>query len=328
MILLPLPLEKLRSIKQWQRGVGISNFSTVVLCLMSLFSFEEIIVVGLVLTFYFFLSLGVLVDNGAANGFATIQKLHWHDQHSLALRSRDQRLESKPTWCTIVENTGYMYDFDEGLASFLAFQLQPTNALEINAGIGIYCEYLVRIGQLSGPVYGVESHDMRGAGVFDRLGCEYPKQIIENVFEKHGSAHLSHVGKFDLVYGITFEVDMSMIALLKPLTSKYLVLSLGPGEAFYFNKHSESLGILESHGFYHLPGLSTILQDNCDDFNEKNKENSLLVFGVSMTLDTNVPSPRLTRSITQNHTEHEMTAERMLPVLKETKKLKQICEAD
>ena len=208
------------------------------------------------------------------------------------------------TWCTHVVKYGL--NFDYGLASFLADQLKPSSALEFGSGVGIYVEYLARHGGVSGPVYGAEPTDMSLAGVFGRT--TWPKQITGNLLDESRAKYRESLGTFDLVYSIEVaeHVDPSLhpelVKFLSRKTSKYLVFSAArPGQPGTGHLPASMLpkekwiALFEQEGLHHLPQLSNMLLENCDDRNVNHKTNPF-VMGVSPTLDTNVKAPGLRRS--------------------------------
>ena len=232
------------------------------------------------------------------------------------------------SWCTHI--VGYGYNFDEGLASFLAFQLTPASTFEFGCGIGLYCDYLVRHGKVEGKVVGAEPSDMQGAGVFGRAGIGYPRQLMMDILEATDEER-SALGKFDLVYTIEVAEHVPaglhrvMIQVLKSLTTKYLVFAAArPGQAgtghlgrsmFTREEWKERW---ESTGLFHLEGLSEMLRRQCDPYNTNHAKN-ILVFGVSMSLDTTVAVPELTQNVEMNKETHEANALRLFPFMLDAK---------
>ena len=232
------------------------------------------------------------------------------------------------SWCTHI--VVYGYNFDEGLASFLAFQLTPTSAFEFGSGIGLYGDYLVRHGKVTGKVLGAEPSDMQGAGVFGRPGIEYPQQLMMNILEATDEER-SAVGKFDLVYTIEVaehvpaELHRVMRQVLKSLTTKYLVFAAArPGQGgtghlgpSMFTREEWKVH-WERTGLFYLEGLSEILRRQCDPYNTNHGKN-LLVFGVSKSLDTTVEVPGLTRNVEMKKEKHEANALRLFPFMLDAK---------
>ena len=227
------------------------------------------------------------------------------------------------SWCTHV--TKYGLNFDLGLASFLADQLQPTRTFEFGAGMGLYAEYLVRHGHVPGDVYGAEPTDMSAAGVFGRT--EWPKQIKGNLLDDDRQAERQALGKFDVVYSI--EVAEHIPAKLRPqllqflssITGKYLVFSAarprqgGTGHIpESMLKRHEWIQLWESTGLYHLPRLSEMLRNNCDDWNKNHRINAF-VMGVSRDLDTSIVVPLLNR--THNVNDRLQIEQERFPFVKE-----------
>ena len=232
------------------------------------------------------------------------------------------------SWCTHI--VVYGYNFDEGLASFLAFQLTPTSAFEFGSGIGLYGDYLVRHGKVAGKVLGAEPSDMQGAGVFGRPGIEYPQQLMMNILEATDEER-SAVGKFDLVYTIEVaehvpaELHRVMRQVLKSLTTKYLVFAAArPGQGgtghlgpSMFTREEWKVH-WERTGLFYLEGLSEILRRQCDPYNTNHGKN-LLVFGVSKSLDTTVEVSGLTRNVEMKKEKHEANALRLFPFMLDAK---------
>jgi 2-polyprenyl-3-methyl-5-hydroxy-6-metoxy-1,4-benzoquinol methylase len=232
------------------------------------------------------------------------------------------------SWCTHI--VGYGYNFDEGLASFLAFQLTPASTFEFGCGIGLYCDYLVRHGKVAGKVVGAEPSDMQGAGVFGRAGIQYPQHLMMNILEATDEER-SALGKFDLVYTIEVAEHVPaglhrvMMQVLKSLTTKYLVFAAArPGQAgtghlgrSMFTREEWKVR-WESTGLFHLEGLSEMLRRQCDPYNTNHAKN-ILVFGVSMRLDTTVAVPELTRNVEMKKERHEANAMRLFPFMLDAK---------
>lgn len=139
------------------------------------------------------------------------------------------------TWCTHIRTYGF--NFDLGLASFIADQLHPTSTFEFGSGIGLYSEYMVRYGNVLGRAIAAEPEDMSDAGILNTEAGVYPQQITGNLLDASRQSERERLGKFDVVFSIEVaeHLDPSQIPALedffKHSVGKYLVFfAARPGQ--------------------------------------------------------------------------------------------------